>query len=382
VSAGQRLSRRQLNRTLLARQLLDVPSGLPVADVVSRVAGLQAQVPRDPYLGLLARLGSFAPDDLGREITERRLVRVALMRSTIHLVTAADCWALRPVVQPALDRELRTVATWARPLDGLDLADVVAAARALLRGQPMTNAELGALLREKWPDRDGRAMAYAVRNREPLVQVPPRGLWGMPGQPRHATARDWLGDPPGQWPPSDPRPGLEAMALRYLAAFGPATIRDIQAWAGVTRLAEVIEGLRARLVRYAADDGRELWDVPGGVLADEEAPAPVRLLPEYDNAVLGYADRGRVLPDGVTFTSYAARLRAKSLVRGGILLDGFLAGTWSAAAAEGGGYVLRADPFGRTAPDAAARVEEESWRLLGFLAGDVATCHVEVSPAA
>jgi hypothetical protein len=106
------------------------------------------------------------------------------------------------------------------------------------------------------------------------------------------------------------------------------------------------------------------------------------LLPEYDNAVLGYADRGRVLPDGVTFTSYAARLRAKSLVRVGILLDGFLAGTWSAAAAYGGGYVLRADPFGRTPPDAAARVEEESWRLLGFLAGDVATCHVEVSPTA
>lgn len=381
MGTSQRLSRRQLNRTLLRRQFLDVLSALPVTDAVERVAGMQAQVPKDPYIGLLARMQLLRPGDLGNEIAERRLVRVALMRSTIHLVTAADCWAFRPAVQPALDRELRTVATWARPLEGVDVTAVVAAARALLCGQPMTNAELGARLQERWPDRDGRALAYAVRNLEPLVQVPPRGLWGVPGQPRHATARDWLGGAPARWPPADPRPGLEAMIARYLAAFGPATVRDIQAWAGVTRLAEVVEGMRARLARYAGEDGRELWDVPDAGLADEGSPARVRLLPEYDNAVLGYADRSRVLPDGVTFTSYAARLRPRSVVRGGILLDGLVKGTWSAAATEGGGHVLHADPFGRFGPAEADAVEEECWRLLAFLASGPATGRVQVNAA-
>ena len=375
-----RLTRRQLNRTLLRRQLLAEPSRLPVVDAVRRVAGLQAQVPKDPYVGLWSRLERFAHDDLGTPLTERRLVRVALMRSTIHLVTAEDVGAFRPAVQPALDRELRST-TWGPPIAGLDLPAVLDEARRVLRDQPMTATELGKRLQERWPDRDGRAMAYAARNLEPLVQVPPRGLWGVPGQPRLAAARDWLG-----WPPE---PGSDDVALagsrattalveRYLAAFGPASVRDAQAWAGVTRLAEVIESLRPRLRSYVSEDGRELWDPADAELADADGRVPVRFLPEYDNAILGYADRSRILLDGMTFSGYAARLRGGSVTRGGLLVDGFLAGTWSVArdagAVEGGAgerrHALRVDAFRRLDGDEHDAVEESGRELLAFVAGN------------
>jgi hypothetical protein len=344
VASGQ-LSQRLLNRTLLRRQLLDAPSPLAVPDAVRRVAGLQAQVPRDPYIGLRARLAGFTRDDLAAAISGRRLVRVALMRSTIPQVTAVDCLGFRPAVQPALDRELFTTATWSRPVAGLDLAAVLAEARDVLREQPMTAQELGRRLRERWPDRDGRALAYAVRNLETLIQVPPRGLWGQPGQPRYATASDWLGAAPEDAPPLEPRAAAQALVLRYLAAFGPAAVRDIQAWAGVTRLGEVVESLRPRLRAYAGPGGRELWDLADAGLGEEDAPVPVRFLPEYDNAILGYADRGRILPDGVTFSAYAARLRPKSVVRGGVLVDGYLRGTWAVWRQDSGAHALHAEPF-------------------------------------
>jgi hypothetical protein len=385
-----RLTRRQLNRTLLRRQLLAGPARLPVADAVERVAGLQAQIPKDPYVGLWARIAGFTHDGLGTLLTERRLVRVALMRSTIHLVTAADCRALRPAVQPALDRDLFRNATWAKPVEGMDLALVLEEARAALREQPLTATELGKRLQQRWPDRDGRAMAYAVRNLEPLVQVPPRGLWGVPGQPRLAAARDWLGwsPEPGSDDPALARSRATAvMVERYLAAFGPGTVRDAQAWAGVTRLADAVESLRPRLRSYVSEDGRELWDLAEGELADGDERVPVRYLPEYDNAVLGYADRGRILPDGVTFSGYAGRLRGGSVMRGGILVDGFLTATWSVARDDGPGngaagerrHVLRVDAFRRLTEDELDDVEESGRELLAFVTGEEAGgSHVEI----
>jgi hypothetical protein len=370
VTATQHLSRRQLNRTLLRRQLLAEPSSLPLEDAVERVAGLQAQLPRDPYIGLRARLAGFTQGGLAAGISQRRLVRVALMRSTIHLVTAADCRGLRPAVQSALDRELFRTPTWSGPIEGLDLRAVLAEARTALAGQPLTAQELGRRLKERWPERDGRAMAYVVRNLETLIQVPPRGLWGQPGQPRHMTADDWLGsDPAGQPGQPDPAAAVQALVLRYLAAFGPAMVRDIQAWAGVTRLGEVVESLRPRLRCYASEDGRQLWDVPDGPAGDTDAPMPVRFLPEFDNVILGFADRSRILPDGVTFARYHARLRPGSVLRGGVLVDGFLAGTWSVARDGAGGQVLRADRFEEArCAWPADEVEAEGDRLLAFAA--------------
>lgn len=370
------MSRRRLNRTLLRRQFLAVASAGGAEHAVAHLAGLQAQVPKDPYVSLWSRLAAFTQDDLAGLMTQRRLVRVALMRSTIHLVTAEDVWPLRAAVRQAMERDLFRNATFGKPVEGMDLAALVADARAALREKPMTAAELGQRLQRRWPERDGLAMAYAVRNLEPLIQVPPRGLWGVPGQPRHAAARDWL--PPGaQAPPEPASPeagSLRAMVTRYLAAHGPAAVRDMQAWSGVTRLAEITGPMRDQLRRYADADGRELLDLPEGELAAEDGPAPPRFLPEYDNAVLGYADRSRILPDGVTFTSYWAALRPKSVARGGVLSGGFLRAAWSVRAAAGGsgGHVLHADPLpGESLTGAEeAGIEEEGRRLLGFVLGD------------
>lgn len=371
---GDRISRRELNRTLLRRQLLEAPAELTAAAAVQHLVGVHAQLPAAPYVGLWSRLAGFRHQDLADLITGRRLVRVALMRSTLHLVTAEDCRSLRPAVQQALDRELASVPAFGPRLAGMDLDELLGEARAALSEGPMTAAELGAWLRKRWPDRDARAMAYAVRNRETLVQVPPRGLWGKSGQPRHVTAAQWLGEgsDPDPRNPADgqTRPRQEAMLLRYLAAFGPASIRDMQAWSGVTGLAELVEPMRSRLRVRRDDRGRELWDLPDAPVADADTPALPRFLPEYDNALLGYADRGRIMPDGVTFSTYAGKLRPRSVIRGGFLAGGFLAGVWSVTREPDGGHVLFADPFAPLSSADAEAVTETGRQLLAFVTGD------------
>ncbi len=187
-SAGDVLGRRALNRALLARQMLLQRGVLPVPETIEHLVGMQAQVPHAPYVGLWTRLDGFRPDDLVRLIAERRAVRIALMRSTIHLVTARDCLTLRPVVQPALDRDLYRNSTHGPRIAGIAMPTLLAAGRALLDEQPRSPTELGALLHRQWPDRDPASLAYAIRNEAPLVQVPPRGIWGMGGQTRCTTA--------------------------------------------------------------------------------------------------------------------------------------------------------------------------------------------------
>lgn len=372
------IGRRELNRTLLRRQLLDAAAELTVPAAVEHLVGVQAQLPAAPYVALWSRLAGFRHQDLADLITGRRLVRVALMRSTLHLVTAKDCRTLRPAVQQALDRELASLPAFGPRLEGVDLDALLDEAREALRDKPMTATELGARLRVRWPDRDPRAMAYAVRNRETLVQVPPRGLWGKSGLPRHVTAAQWLDgddgdDPagPGAYPGPDGAAAArqESMVLRYLRAFGPATIRDMQAWSGVTGLAEIVEPMRSRLRVRHDDRGRELWDLPGAPIADAAVKAPLRFLPEYDNVLLGHADRGRIMPDGVTFGSYAARLRPRSVIRGGFLGDGFLAGVWSVTRDPDGVHVLLVEPFAPLSPADTEAAVKTGRRLLEFVAG-------------
>ena len=210
------LSRRALNRALLARQhLLERQAG-PALAMVEHLVGLQAQAPFPPYYGLLARLDGFRPEDLAGLLVSRDVVRIALMRGTIHLVSADDALTLRPLVQPVLDRGLAS--NWAKRLAGADLAAVVTAGRALTSEQPLTFAELGAALTKTWPDHPADALAQAVRALVPLVQVPPRAVWGRSGLARHTPADVWLGRPLAD------RPSLQVMVERYLAAFGPASV--------------------------------------------------------------------------------------------------------------------------------------------------------------
>jgi hypothetical protein len=244
------------------------------------------------------------------------LVRVALMRSTIHLVTAEDCLALRPVVQPVIERGVR--GQFGRRLEGLNREEVAAAARALVEEQPRTLSTLARLLDERFPGRDAFALGQAIRAWVPLVQVPPRGVWGKSGRAAHTSVEAWLGRVPSLGF------SLEDLILRYLAAFGPATVKDVQTWSGLTRLREVIERLRPRLVTFRDEHGAELFDLPDAPRPDPDTPAPPRFLYDYDNLLLSHADRSRVITDGYHEQSFASDGPMPSIV----LLDGFTNGTW------------------------------------------------------
>ena len=314
---------------------------------------MQAQVPTSPYVGLWTRLEDFRPQSLADLITNRRAVRMALMRSTIHLVSARDCLRLRPLFQAFLERALYRGTPFGRAIEGMDVAALVAAARKALDGRPQTLAELGTVLHQRWPDRDPASLAYAVRHLVPLVQVPPRGLWGRSGAARCATAEAWLGRP------LQAKPSVENLILRYLAAFGPATVGDIQAWSGLRALRPTVERLRPRLRSLTDAGGRELLDVPDGMLPDADTPAPPRFLPEYDNLLLAHADRTRVVS-----TEHRSVIGFRT-----VLVDGLVRATWTVGRQPGAATLTiecltplrRAD---RTA------VEEEGTRLLALVAPD------------
>ncbi|WP_367131317.1 winged helix DNA-binding domain-containing protein [Saccharothrix sp. HUAS TT1] len=274
------LSRRALGRATPARQFLPARADRPVPEVVEHLVGSQARAPHTWYTGLWSRVAGFTPDLAADPLVDRGLVRMAAMRSTIHLLTAADALALRPVVQPALDRDLFRNHTHGREARELDVAAVVVAGRALLAEKPRTNKELGALLHEQWPDRTPATPAYAVRCLVPLVQVPPRGVWGRSGAIAHTGAETWLGAPVAD------RPSAADLVRRYLAAFGPATVEDVQTWSGLTRLREVVEDLP--LLRLRDEDGRELFDLPDAPRPDEDEPAPPRFLYDFDNVLLSH----------------------------------------------------------------------------------------------
>lgn len=355
------ISDRALNRALLTRQLLLARAPRAALEVVTHLVGLQAQEPQDPYVGLWARIEGFDPAELATAVAEGAAVRIALQRSTIHLVTAADCVALRPVLAPVLERMARSA--FGRRLAGVDRAELAAAARELVDGQPRTFGELGRLLRERWPDRDEIALAQTARALLPLVQLPPRGVWGRSGAARHGLAEAYLGRAMG----TDAAP--DGLVLRYLAAFGPASVADVQNWSGLTRLAEVIDRLRPGLCAERAEDGRELLDLPDGPRPDPDVPAPVRFLPQFDNVLLGHADRGRIVP------ATAAALFDARFHWSPVLVDGMLRGSWRVDRTAGVLHV-RAPRLSRAER---AEVRAEGGALLGLLVPAAAEPDVLIS---
>jgi hypothetical protein len=359
--SGEVLGPRALNRALLERQLLLTRSAMPVADAIERLVGLQAQEPIDPYVGLWSRLEPFDPVELGAMVADRRAVRISVMRGTIHLLTAPDCLRLQPVMREVNVRTF--MSQFKRGIEGLDLDAVLELSRALLAERARGPAELGRALAARWPERDPWVLSMAPRYLLALVQVPPRGVWGRKGRALHVEAESWLGSPllDGGSP--------DAAILRYLAAFGPATVADVRTWSGLTGLREVIERLRPRLSTFRDERDRELFDVAEAPLPDPATPAPVRFLPTYDNAMLSHEDRSRIVPAGLPWER-----RVGDAV---VLVDGFAAGTWKLAR-ERRTAALRVGLF--AAPDAQTRaaVGEEAERLLAFLAHDAASRGVEL----
>ena len=329
------LSRRAVNRALLARQLLldrpRLPASGPVraaqvVQTIEHLVGLQAQAPFPPYYGLHSRLDGFSPGDLAELITDRSAVRIALMRGTIHLVSARDCLPLRRLVQPVIERGMR--GAFGKQLAGVDPRALASAGRSLVEAEPMTFSQLGQALSARWPDHPPAALAQGVRALVPLVQVPPRAVWGQAGQSLHTSAEHWLGQPRpaagrhASRPVS--RPELAQLVTRYLGAFGPATVRDVQAWSGLTGLKAVLEQLRPSLVIFRDEQGAELFDLPTAPRPGGEVPAPVRLVAEFDNLVLSHAERSRVISSEATKRLYTIN----GVIPGSVLIDGFVAGMW------------------------------------------------------
>ena len=352
------ISDRALNRALLERQLLLARVSRPALDVVGHLVGMQAQEPADPYVGLWTRLAGFDPASLAAAVASGQAVRLALQRSTIHLVTAADAVALRTVLQPVLVRQAGGM--FRTRLGGADPDELAASSRSLVAASPLTFGELGQALRERWPDGDETALSQTARALVPMVQLLPRGVWGRSARVRHGLLDRPLG----------PDPAPDVLVLRYLAAFGPASVADVQNWSGLTRLAEVAGRLRPSLRTLRAADGRELLDVPDGPRPDPDVPAPVRFLPQFDNVLLGHADRSRLVPPE------ARALYDEEFHWSPVLVDGRLRGVWRLDRKAGRLHV-RAPRLSRSER---AELVTEGAALLGLLAPKAADPDVVLSP--
>jgi len=367
------LTRRQLNRSLLERQWLLRRRAAPASEAIEWLVAMQAQEPFDPYTALWSRLEGFQPEELSELIETRQAVRApSMLRTTIHLLTARHYLELRPALQVVQEQRFRT-SSFFRNLDGLDLDEVVGLGRQILDERPRTGNDLGKALAERWPDRDVASLGYAVRSLLPVVQVPPRALWGQSGKPVLATAESWLGEPVG----TDDSP--DEMILRYLAAFGPASVMDAQAWCWRTRLGEAFERLRPQLRTFRAEDGRELFDVPDGPLPDPDTPAPVRFFPIYDNAFLGYKDRSRVIHDDAPWGGDPA---AFDIFRwGSLTVDGYIVGGWKHEFdRKSGRSTIVALPLAALSAESIRDVEAEAIALSAFLTPDATDRDVRFEP--
>jgi winged helix DNA-binding protein len=327
-----------------------------VVDAVEALAGMQAQEPRPPFVGLWSRVEGFERAQLLDALRSGAVVRGMLMRATLHLVSAADFRAWRPMVQPVLTAAYNGVDK--RRRSGVDIDQVVPVARELLADEPLTFNALRASLSARFPDANERGLGYGARTHLPLTMVPTDDRWGFPRDARFAPAS--AGSDAGPAP----------LLRRYLAAFGPATAADAQTWSGLRGAAEVLEAMDD-LERLDDERGRTLYDLPDAPRPDPDAPAPVRLLPEFDNLVLAHADRTRLLDD-----DHRPRVVTKNLrVRATFLVDGRVAGTWKTER-KGKKAALTFEPFGRLRKRDAKALAEEGEALLGFVEPDAGSVDV------
>ncbi|MEV4167545.1 winged helix DNA-binding domain-containing protein [Nonomuraea dietziae] len=363
------LDTRALNRATLARQLLLDRADMPVLDAVAHLCGLQAQEPQEPFVGLWSRLRAFDPAVLSALLTGRSVVRTHLMRRTVHLLAADDVLAWRARHDIMLRQ--RVLGVYRRELAGVDLDELARAGRAVMADdEPRSMAELARALAERWPAPGQRALGeMLVAALLPVAQLPPRGLWRARAGVRNVLLSSWLGreiDPPA---PEGSDPVGEALVRRYLAAFGPATTADLRAWCGLAGLPGAVAAIREELVAFRDERGRELLDLPDAPRPDPDTPAPVRFLPAFDNAILGYHDRSRIIDDAHRGLSVAgARV---------VLVDGRVAATWSVKAGA-----VTVTPLRRFSRADRTTVAEQGRALAAFLSdGDGHRVEIAASPS-
>ena len=352
---------RQLNRATLARQHLLERATMPARELIAHLVGLQAQEPRDPYVALWSRLVDFEASELESLLLDREVVRLVVQRGTVHAVTSDDCLVLRPLAQPVLTQQLHSHRDYAPRLVDVDLDPVMEYAARVL-AEPRNTRELRAELAAKFPEHDAAALAFACRNLLPFVQVPPRGLWSRSGQVVGTTARAWLGRD------VHPNPSVDDVILRYLGAFGPATVQDAATWSRYTGLREVFDRLRPQLHTYRDEAGREYFDVVGVSLPEADTPAPARLLPQYDNLLLSHKDRSRFIPPGFEEMN-AIWMEQRGFV-GSVLVDGMLAGLWRIDASTRRALTMTVTTPRALVDDAAVGISSEAERFLRFVDAD------------
>ncbi|WP_432891352.1 winged helix DNA-binding domain-containing protein [Kribbella sp. CA-245084] len=349
------LSLQALNRATLDRQWLLERHDATALEAIEHLAGMQAQAPLAPYVGLWTRLQNFQPDELVKLLEDRQAVRGSLMRATIHLVSSRDFLAFRPLIQPRLDREIYQNITYGRHrLEGLDMDAVLQAGIDRMTQSPATAVQLREHLAKLWPDREPAALAHAVRCLLPTIQIPPRGIWNKGGNPTMTTADLWLNSP------ITTKPSAEALVLRYLAAYGPATVADAQTWSGLTHLTEIFDHLDLRTYT-TPDSNRPLYDLPEIPLPPEDTEPPTRFLPEYDNLLLSHADRTRFTP---TPTPNSLPLQTL-LTKGTILHNGHTKALWTQSKSKTQ-TTLQITPTTRLSHQAWASIESEAHKLLAF----------------
>lgn len=362
------ISTRAVGVATLARQHLLERVAMPAETMIEHLVGMQAQAPFPPYFGLWSRIANFRPEELSGLIDTARVVRIVAMRGTVHLVSARDAAFLRPLVQPIMDGDLLTNQLHRQALDGADLPAIVRAAHSKMADGPCTTTELGAHLSPLFPDIAQPSLVHAVRNLIPVVQAPPRAVWGKSGQVRLVPLEQWAGVA------LDVAPSLERLLFRYLAAFGPASVADAQTWSGLTKLSEVMERMRPRLVTFTAESGAELFDLPDAPRPDPDTRISVRIVAAFDNVILAHSDRSRIL---------SAEAKAKLSTVNGVfppvvLVGGQVVGQLKMATTKTSS-VITVTPYRRLPKAAMASIAAEARRMSRFAVTDVDVDQHEVT---
>jgi hypothetical protein len=362
------LSRVELNRATLARQLLLERATLSPLEAIKQLAGLQSQLSNPPYIGLWSRLKTFEREELIRLLEQRQVVRASMMRCTLHLTTAEDYLHFRPALQPLHTRALEAYFD-DRGITGLDKARFVAELESYLQEKPRTNVELRQKLGELLSDQDERLL-YKVRIYLPLLQVFPGGVWGVGGSPAYTEASSWLG---GSLVAADE--GLVYLIVSYLRAFGPASLKDLQVWSGLSQL-QLEKGwaaLRPNLLSFRDEQGRELYDLPEAPRPLASIPAPVRFLPDFDNVVLAYDKRSRIIAEEYRPLVFPGN----SAVLPTFLVDGFVAGIWHVERSSSGPH-LKIQPFKPLSSKVEQELREEGELLLQFMCDKLTSRKISV----
>ncbi|MDB5216916.1 MAG: hypothetical protein JWO86_4843, partial [Myxococcaceae bacterium] len=284
-------------------------------------------------------------------------------------------------LQPALSQGLRS-ALGAR-IEKLDVPALIREGRAFFAKEPRTFNELRLWLMERHPKQDERAMSYVIRAHVPLVQVPTDATWGWPGNADFTLADRWLAERPAKSAKASkttnaPRVGADdatrELVLRYLAAFGPASVQDARAWSGHPGLAPVFEALRPELAVFRDDKKRELFDLPDAPRPKADVDAPVRFVPEFDNLLLGHADRRRVFGEIGKATIFLTAARALA----GFLVDGMLAGSWRIRRVKSTATLV-IEPFASLPKSAQRALVDEAERLVRFVEPEATSFEVTVA---